>query len=112
MDLATRWTTPATNTPTYLAMKMYRNYDGNKSTFGDTSVAATVPNPDNLSAFAAMRTNDGALTIMVVNKTLTGLTPLTLSVTNFANSGTAQAWQLTAGNVISRWRIFLMPTEP
>ncbi|HXC98453.1 MAG TPA: glycoside hydrolase family 44 protein, partial [Verrucomicrobiae bacterium] len=36
LDIATRWTTPATGTPTYLAMKMYRNYDGNKSTFGDT----------------------------------------------------------------------------
>jgi hypothetical protein len=85
-----------------IAMKMYRNYDGNKSAFGDTSVAATVPNPDNLSAFAAIRTNDSALTVMVINKTLTGFTPLTLNVTNFANSGTAQAWQLTASNVITR----------
>jgi hypothetical protein len=102
LDLATRWTTPASNTPTYLAMKIYRNYDGNKSAFGDTSVATTVPNPDNLSAFAAIRTNDSALTVMVVNKTLTGLTPLALSVTNFANSGIAQAWQLTASNVIAR----------
>ncbi len=31
------------STPTYKAMKMYRNYDGNKSTFGDTSVAAPRP---------------------------------------------------------------------
>ncbi len=102
LDLATRWTTPASNTPTYLAMKIYRNYDGNKSAFGDTSVAAAVPNPDNLAAFAAIRTNDSALTIMVINKTFSGLTPLQLSVTNFANSGTAQAWQLTASSVISR----------
>ena len=40
LDTAARWTTPASSTPTYKAMKMYRNYDGNKSTFGDTSVAA------------------------------------------------------------------------
>src|SRR5258708_38156801 len=45
LDLATRWTTPATGSPVYNAMKMYRNYDGNKSGFGDTSVSATVPNP-------------------------------------------------------------------
>jgi len=102
LDLATRWTTPATNTPAYLAMKMYRNYDGKKSTFGDTSVAATAPNPDNLSAFAAIRANDSALTIMVMNKVLTGATPLSLNVTNFANSGTAQAWHLTSSNVIAR----------
>ena len=29
---------PTVDTPTYKAIKMYRNYDGNKSTFGDTSV--------------------------------------------------------------------------
>jgi hypothetical protein len=102
LDLATRWTTPDTGTPTFKAMKMYRNYDGNKSTFGDTSVSATVPNPDNLSAFAAVRTNDGAMTLMVINKDLLNATPLRAAITNFANSGTAQAWQLTAGNVITR----------
>lgn len=102
LDLATRWTCPGTNSPVYNSFKMYRNYDGHKSAFGDTSVAATVPDPDNLAAFAALRTNDNALTIMVVNKTLAGFTPLALAVTNFANSGTAQAWQLTASNVITR----------
>jgi hypothetical protein len=102
LDLATRWTTPDTSTPTFKAMKMYRNYDGNKSTFGDTSVSATVPNPDNLSAFAAVRTNDGAMTLMVINKDLLNATPLRAAITNFANSGTAQAWQLTASNVITR----------
>jgi hypothetical protein len=50
LDLAARWTTPASSTPTYKGMKMYRNYDGNKSTFGDTSVAATMSNPDTVAA--------------------------------------------------------------
>jgi len=101
LDLATRWTTPASNTPTFLAMKIYRNYDGHKSTFGDTSVAVTVPNPDNLSTFAAVRTSDGALTVMVVNKTLSGVTPVQLNITNFAGSGSAQAWQLASGGISS-----------
>ncbi len=100
LDLATRWGVPASNTPTYLAMKLYRNYDGKRSAFGDTSVLATVPDPDDLAAFAAIRTNDSALTVMVVNKVLSGSTPLQLNVTNFANSGVAQAWQLTASNAI------------
>lgn len=97
LDLATRWTVPAN--PTYLAMKMYRNYDGNKSTFGDTSVLAGGPNPDNVSVFASQRSKDGALTIMVVNKYLTGTTPLAISVTNFIGSGTAQVWQLNNGSI-------------
>src|SRR5216117_3780012 len=58
LDLAARWTTPDASTPTYKAIKIYRNYDGNQSTFGDTSVSATVPNPDNLSSFAAVRSSD------------------------------------------------------
>jgi hypothetical protein len=102
LDLATRWTTPDPSTPTYLAMKMYRNYDGNKSTFGDTSILTVVPNPDNLSAFGAVRTSDGAMTLMVINKDLNNATPITANITNFANSGTVQAWQLTASNVITR----------
>jgi hypothetical protein len=100
LDLATRWTTPDPSTPTYLAMKLYRNYDGNKSTFGNNSVAVTVPDPDSLSAFAAIRTNDNALTIMAVNKAV-GLTPISLNITNFGGNGIAQAWQLTAANVIT-----------
>ena len=49
-------------------MEIYRNYDGNLSTFGDTSVSAAVANPDYLSSFAAVRSSDGALTVMVINK--------------------------------------------
>ncbi|MEA2660191.1 MAG: hypothetical protein QOF64_3011 [Candidatus Binatota bacterium] len=102
LDMAARWTTPAVNTPTYNAMKLYRNYDGNKSTFGDTSVAATVANPDTLTAFAAERAADGALTIMVIGKSLSGSTQTTINLANFAHNGVAQVWQLTAANTINR----------
>ena len=85
-----------------MAMKMYRNYDGNKSTFGDTSILTTVPNPDNLSAFGAVRTSDGAMTLMVINKDLNNATPLTANITNFNATGTAQALAATANNVIIR----------
>ena len=83
-------------------MKLYRNYDGNKSTFGDMSVNATVPNPDNVAAFAAERRSDSALTVIVLNKYLSGSTPVTLSLANFAHNGTAQRWQLTSANTINR----------
>ena len=102
LDLAARWTTPAASTPTYKAMKMYRNYDGSKSSFGDTSVAAAAPNPDAVSAFAAQRTSDGAVTVMVISKQLTGSTPATINLANFSNRPTAEAWQLTSANAIVR----------
>jgi hypothetical protein len=101
-DLATRWTVakntntnPVTYYPTYLASQIYRNYDGNNSGFGDTSVSTTVPNPDNLSAFGSVRTSDGALSVMVINKQQ-GSTPVTLSLANFAAGATAQAWQINS----------------
>src|SRR5579863_534707 len=101
-DLATRWTVakntgtnPTTYYVTYLASQIYRNYDGRDSTFGDTSVEASVANPDNLSAFAAVRSSDGAMTVMVINKQQ-GSTPVTVSLANFSSSGTAQAWQISS----------------
>jgi hypothetical protein len=102
LDLATRWTMPDASTPTYNAIKIYRNYDGNKSTFGDTSIQTTVPNPDNLSAFSAVRTSDGALTLMVINKDISNANPINAGITNFNATGAAQRWQLTSANIITQ----------
>jgi len=101
LNMATRWTVPASSTPTYKAMQMYRNYDGQKSTFGETSVSAVAPNPDNLSAFAALRAKDGALTVMVISKVLSGATPVNLSLGHFTMSGSAQVYRLTSSNAIT-----------
>ena len=98
LDLATRWTTPGPNTLTFKAMQIFRNYDGNSSAFGDTSISDTVPNPDTLSSFAAVRKADGALTVMVVNKV--GETPIVLGLRSFPSGPKANVWQLTAANKI------------
>ncbi|MEI6076310.1 MAG: glycoside hydrolase family 44 protein [Verrucomicrobiota bacterium] len=104
LDMATRWGSSANN-PTniiFKAMKIYRNYDGIKSTFGDTSVSTIgTANPDDLSAFAAERSPDKALTVMVMNKLPVGNRTVTLSLSNYVHNGSAQVWQLTSANVIS-----------
>ncbi|HEY1614146.1 MAG TPA: glycoside hydrolase family 44 protein [Rhizomicrobium sp.] len=102
LDMATRWTVPDSSTPTYKAMQMYRNYDGGGSTFGDTSVSDSVPQPDDLSSFAALRSSDGAMTVMVINKDLTNATPVTLSLAHFTQSGSAKVYRLTSANVIQQ----------
>jgi hypothetical protein len=102
LDLATRWTTPPSNSLVHNSIKMYRNYDGVKSTFGDISVRASSPNPDELAVFAAQRGAGGALTVMLVHKLKGTNTPVTLNLTNFLAAGTAQLWQLTFSNVITR----------
>jgi hypothetical protein len=101
LDVGARWVIPDASTPTYKAIKMWRNYDNSGGAFGDTSVKASVPNPDELSAFAAVR-GDGALTVMVINKVLWGSTPVTLSLGGFNPGGSASAWQLTSANSINR----------
>jgi hypothetical protein len=99
LDMATYWTMPDPSTPTYKSIQMYRNYDGAKSAFGDTSVAAKVPNPDDVSAFAAVRSSDGALTAMVINKVASSAA-VSLALTHATAAGTAKRYQLTASNAI------------
>src|SRR5204862_6512215 len=94
-----RWTTPDAGTPAFKAIQMYRNYDGAKSTFGETSVAAGVANADSLSAFAGLRAHDGALTVMIVNK-VTSAAPVAVALNNFSQRGVASVWQLTSANQI------------
>jgi hypothetical protein len=49
-----------------------------------------------------VRSADGALTVMIVCKTVTGSTPVTVTAGSFAGTGTAQVWQLTSVNTITR----------
>jgi hypothetical protein len=101
VDMAALWTTPAASSPTYKAIKLYRNYDGQGSGFGDTSVSAVAPNPDLVSVFAAQR-SAGTLTVMAVNKALSSSSAVNLRLANFAAGGPVQVWQLTASNAITR----------
>ena len=103
LDLATRFNAPLAGYPSYNAMKMYRNYDGGNSTFGDVSVSASAPNPDTVASFAAYRTVDNKLTVMLLNKYAMGNTPVTVNVSNFPLSGKAQVWQLSgSGSAIQQ----------
>jgi hypothetical protein len=102
VDIATFWGGVNNTAPIYQAFKIYRNYDGLKSTFGDTSVSASVANPDNVAAFAAQRDSDDALTVMVVCKHLADPTPVAVNLANFTAGGAAQVWQFTGANTVSR----------
>ena len=101
IDIATRWICPDPQTPTFKAFQMYRNYDGKGSTFGDTSVACTVPNPDEISAFAARDSKTGALTVMLVAKTPGVGATVRVVLAHHNPAATARAYQLTAANTIA-----------
>lgn len=99
LDMATRWTTPETGTPPYNAFRMYRNYDGTGKGFGDISVRATAPNPDNVAAFASLRSSDQALTVMLINKQLSTTASVSLQLANYTPLGNAQQWRMTSSGI-------------
>ena len=101
LDVGARWTTPQAGSPVYSAMKLFRNYDGRASGFGETSVAATSDAAyDTLTAYAAERA-DGAVTVVIVNKGVIAkpeTRQVSLQVSGKAVGAKAQVWQIgTAG---------------
>jgi hypothetical protein len=66
--LASRWVAPVPANPNYLALKLYRNYDGQHNQFAAESISDTNnADPDLFSSFAAVNPT-GTATVMVVNK--------------------------------------------
>lgn len=89
--LANMWNPPATTDPIAFAFRLYRNYDGKGSEFGNTSVASTSSNQNDLSIYGAVRSSDGALTMVVINKTTAAINTK-LTIDNFASSGAAEIY--------------------
>ncbi|GEB36682.1 hypothetical protein GLI01_07170 [Gluconacetobacter liquefaciens] len=100
LDIAMRWTAPAPGTPVYKAMKLYRNYNDRGDGFGETSIQATVPDADQVSAFAALRARDGAATVMVINKQLDTMADVTLSLAHLPDNGKVETWQLADNRIV------------
>jgi putative cell wall-binding protein len=97
LDRAQLWSPPASSSPGAFAFRMYRDYDGRGSRFGDESVSATSADQSQLAVYAAQRSSDGALTIQVINKTGGDLTS-TLNVAN-APTSSAQVFTYSGANL-------------
>jgi uncharacterized protein (TIGR03437 family) len=97
LDMATLWGPPKPTDPGAFAFKIYRNYDGLGSTFGETSVQASSADQGKLSVYAALR-SDLNLTVAVINKTGADLSS-TLSLANFAAGASAKVWLYSSANL-------------
>ena len=97
LDLATLWEPPAPTDPGAFAFRMYRNYDGQGAAFGDTSVRASSADQGQLAVYAAQRSGDGALTLLIINKSAANLTSQ-ISLAGFTSSGPAQVYSYSAAN--------------
>ena len=98
LELATLWAPPAPTDPGAFAFRMYRNYDGQGAAFGDTSVSASSADQGQLAVYAARRGGDGALTLMIINKSAGSLTSQ-ISLAGFTSSGTAQVYRYSTTNL-------------
>ena len=102
LDMAMLWGAPdpVKQVPSLVAFEVYGNYDGAGSKFGDTALTSTSANQGQLAVYGAQRTADGAVTVIVLNKTYGGLTS-TLSLPNLTATGSAQVYQYTSANLAS-----------
>jgi hypothetical protein len=101
LDMAARWGTPPISSPVFQVMKLFRNYDGQKSGFGDVSVRATAPDADDVAVYAAERSADGSLTVVLINKRPAVSADVRLGIRG-RRSGTAQRFEVAAGRPVRR----------
>jgi hypothetical protein len=82
------------------AFAMFRNYDGNNSTFGDTSVSATTTSAADSSIYASVDTaNPNILTLVAINKTGAAL-PATLNLNGVSAGALAKFYTLTGASSV------------
>jgi hypothetical protein len=98
LDMADLWSPPTATQPGAFAFRMYRDYDGDGDGFGDDSVTAASSDQTSLSVYGALRSSDGALTVMVVNKTDTALTS-PVSLGGFGSGGSASEYTYDSDNL-------------
>jgi hypothetical protein len=98
LDLGTIWGPPDLNSPLMFAFKVYRNYDDAGGEFGNTSLGATSADQGKLAVYAARRTADRTVTVVVINKTFGDLnTDLTLD--HLKAQGLAKVYQYSGADL-------------
>ena len=98
LDLGTLWGPPKSSEPGAYAFRMYMNYDGKGGKYGETWVRSHSTDQGQLSIYAADRTNDGALTLVIINKTSQKLTS-NLSLKGFSPATKAQVYTYSEANL-------------
>ena len=99
LDLATIWEPPSSAQPGAYAFRMYLNYDGLGGKFGDTRVRAVSADQSILSVYAAQRSSDGAITMMVINKSGADQTDVALSLAGVTPQANAEVWRYSSANL-------------
>ncbi len=98
VDFANMWNTPAPTDPIAYAFRLFRNYDGQGSQFGNTSVSASSSNQAELSIYGSLRSSDGALILIAINKTTSAI-QTSLSLAHFTPGSSAAVYSYSGANL-------------
>ncbi len=98
VDLARLWGPPKSSEPGAYSFGMYMNYDGKDGEYGDTWVRSHSTDQGLLSIYAADRTSDSALTLVIINKTSQNFTS-NLSLKGFNPAPKAQVYTYSEANL-------------
>jgi hypothetical protein len=100
LDLAALWGAPdpKKQMPGVAGFLIYRNYDGKGSKFGETSLAASSADQGKLAVYAAKRKSDGAVTVLVLNKTY-GELKSSIALTSIETGKTAKVFRYSGANL-------------
>ncbi|MEO6209125.1 MAG: glycoside hydrolase family 44 protein [Gemmatimonadaceae bacterium] len=97
LDIATLWGPPDRTWPAANAFRIYRNYDGAGAKYGDTWVKTASSDQARVAMYSSLRTSDGALTIMVVNKSATSQAAHVL-LAHFTPAGKASVYTFSSAS--------------
>jgi hypothetical protein len=99
LDFANFWTVPKPTDPVAYSFRLYRNYDEAGGQFGDTSVNSSSTDQGQLSVYGALRSSDGALTVVAINKTTSAI-QTSLALANFNSTGSAAVYTYSNANLM------------
>jgi hypothetical protein len=96
VGLATYWPLNSDESFAYAAFRAYRNYDGQGSTFGDTSISATSSDVPTATVYASIDSGvSGRAVIVAINKATSSKTA-GIRIAHTSSYTTASVWVLTA----------------
>src|SRR6202161_995534 len=98
LDFANMWNVPKPTDPLAYSFRIFRNYDGAGGQFGDTAVNSVSTDQGQLSVYGALRSGDGALTVVAINKTTSAI-QTSLSLANFNSNSSAAVFTYSNANL-------------
>jgi len=95
---ATAWLLDSANTFLFGGFAMYRNYDGNGGSFGDTSVSATTSATDQSSVYASISSSNGTNVVVVAINKQSSAVKAGITLKHPAKLSAADVYTMTSGS--------------